>query len=160
MRKYTGILRSFVVFGLILGAGWFGLWFLGKYGTEIKIKNPDVAGTSQNISENEKDEFYNIGGETPQETISLFVDALLKNNLVLAVKYFVPEAREKESEDLTRLKDAGILGDLIRDLKNLKNGSALDGAHYLFKIFDEMGQMAAEVELIKNKNGSWKLMAL
>lgn len=160
MRKYTGILRSFVVFGLVLGAGWFGLWFLGKYGTEIKIKNPDTAGTSQNISENENDEFLNVGGKTPQETILLFVDALLKNNLVLAVKYFVPEAREKEAEDLTMLKDANILSDLIKDLKNLKNGSALNDTHYLFKIFDETGQAAAEVELIKNKNGSWKLMAL
>ena len=160
MRKYTGILRSLVVFGLILGAGWLGLWFLGQYGTEIKIKNSDVAGTPQNISENEKDEFHNIGGKTPQETISLFTSALEKNNLVLAVKYFVPEAREKESEDLTRLKDADILGDLIKDLKSLKNGAAVDNAHYLFKIFDETGQAAAEVGLIKNKSGLWKLTAL
>ena len=95
-----------------------------------------------------------------QETISLFVDALLKNNLVLAVKYFVPEAREKESEDLTMLKDANILGDLIGDLKNLKNGDLIDNTRYLFKVFDETGQVAAEVELIKNKSGFWKLMML
>ncbi len=159
MLKFKGMLRSFIVLALVLGAGFFGLWFLGKYRTEIKIKNPD-AGTLQNVSESEKDEFYNYGGKTPQETISLFVSSLEKNNLVLAVKYFIPKAREKESEDLTRLKDANILGDLIGDLKKLKNGNAIDGTRYIFKILDETGQAAAEVELIKNKSGSWKLMAL
>lgn len=158
MKKYTGILRSFIIFGLILGAGGLGLWFLGKYGTEIKIKNPDTAGNPQSISKNVKDEFYNVGGKTPQETVSLLVSALEKNNLILAVKYFIPEAREKQSEDLARLKDAHILGDLIHDLKNLKNGGALDDTHYLFKVLDETGQTAAEVELIKNSNGFWKLM--
>ena len=159
MLKFKGVIRSFIVLALVLGAGFFGLWFLGKYGTEIKIKNPDV-GTLQNVSESEKDEFYNVGGKTPQETISLFVSALEKNNLVLAVKYFIPDAREKESEDLIKLKDAGILSDLIHDLKNLKNGQVIDNTHYLFKVFDETGQAAAEVELIKNKSGSWKLIAL
>ena len=159
MLKFKGMLRSFIVLALVLGTGFFGLWFLGKYGTEIKIKNPDSE-LGQNVSEIEKDEFYNFGGKTPQETISLFVSALEKNNLVLAVKYFVPEAREKESEDLTKLKDANILGDLMTDLKNLKNGKAADKAHYLFKVFDETGVAAAEVELVKNKSGFWKLLAL
>ncbi len=159
MKKFKGILRSLIVLGFILGTGWFGLWFLGQYRTEIKVKNPD-ARTPQDISESDKDEFYNFGGKTPQETISLFVSSLEKNNLVLAVKYFIPKAREKESEDLTRLKDANILGDLIGDLKKLKNGNAIDGTRYIFKILDETGQAAAEVELIKNKSGSWKLMAL
>jgi len=154
------ILRSFIVFGLILGAGSLGVWFLGKYGTEIKIKNPDAAVTPQNISENKKDEFYNVGGKTPQETISLFIVALEKKDLELAIQYFVPEAREKEAKDLTLLKDADILGDLINDLKNLKNGNVLDNARYLFKILDDTGETAAEVELIKNKSGFWKLMAL
>lgn len=159
MLKFKGILRSFIVSALVLGTGFFGLWFLGKYGAEIKIKNPD-AELGQNFSESEKDEFYNFGDKTPQGTISLFVTALEKNNLVLAVKYFVPEAREKESEDLTKLRDANILGDLITDLKNLKNGQAIDKARYLLKVFDETGQEAAEVELVKNKSGFWKLLAL
>ena len=159
MLKFKGILRSFIVLALVLGTGFFGLWFLGKYGTEIKIKNPD-AGTLQNVSESGKDEFYNFGGKTPQETISLFVTALEKNDLVLAVKYFVPEAREKESEDLTKLKDANILGDLLTDLKTLKNGQAADKARYLFKVFDKTGVAAAEVELVKNRSGFWKLLAL
>lgn len=157
MLKYKGVLRSFIVLALVLGAGFLGLWFLGKYGTEIKIKNQG-AETLQNIS-GEKDEFYNVGGKTPQETISLFVSALEKNNLILAVQYFVPDSREEESQDLTRLKEAGILGDLIRDLKNLTNGKAIDNTHYIFNVFDETGQVAAEVGLIKNKNGSWKLTA-
>ncbi len=159
MLKFKGMLRSFIVLALVLGTGFFGLWFLGKYGTEIKIKNPDSE-LGQNVSEIEKDEFYNFGGKTPQETISLFIKSLENNNLVLAIKYFVPEAREKESDDLTKLKDANILGDLITDLKTLKNGQATDKARYLFKVFDEKGQAAAEVELTKNKSGFWKLLTL
>ena len=143
--------------GLILGIGFFGLWFLS--GSEIKIKNQSPAVSLESQS-NEIDQFSDIGGKTPQETVGLLASALEKNDLILAVKYFVPKNREVESEDLTKLYDANLLSDLIKDLKNLKNGKEIDSRHYLFEVPDEAGGTAVEIELIKNEKGLWKIISL
>ena len=147
--------------GLILGIGFFGLWFLS--GSEIKIKNQNqspIVSPELQTNENELDQFSDIGGKTPQETIGLLAGALEKNDLILAIKYFVPENREVESQDLTKLYNANFLGDLIKDLKNLKNGKTVDSRHYLFEVPDESGGTAAEIELIKNEKGFWKIISL
>ena len=153
------ILRSLIVLGLVLGIGLFGLWFLG--GSEIKIKNQSPA-VSSNLEQqnNGMDEFSDVGGETPQETMKLLAAALEKSDLALAVKYFVPENRETESEDLSKLYNANILGDLIKDLKNLKNGKTIDSNHHLFEVPDENGETVIEIELIKNEKGLWKILSL
>ncbi len=145
--------------GLILGIGFFGLWFLS--GSEIKIKNQSSAVSPKlQTNENELDQFSDIGGKTPQETIGFLAGALEKNDLILAIKYFIPKNREVESQDLTKLHNINLLGDLIKDLKNLKNGKMVDSRHYLFEVLDETGGTAAEIELIKNEKGLWKVISL
>lgn len=157
MAASKNILRSLIVMGLILGIGFFGLWLFS--GNEIKIKNKSPA-TSPKLQSNETDQFSDIGGKTPQETIGLLASALEKNDLILAIKYFVPENREVESEDLTKLYNTNLLNDLIKDLKNLKNGKTVDSRHYLFEVPDEAGGTATEIELIKNERGFWKIISL
>ena len=157
MATPKNILRSLIVLGLVLGVGFLGLWFLS--GSEVKIKNRSPAASSEPRS-SEIDQFSNIGGKTPQETVGLLVGALEKNDLVLAIKYFVPENREVESEDLTKLYHTNLLSDLIKDLKNLKNGKMVDSRHYLFEVPDESGGAAVEIDLIKNQNGFWKIISL
>jgi len=160
MAASKNILRSLVVMGLILGIGFFGLWFLG--GSQIKIKNksPAVSSSPQSISSNETDQFSDVGGKTPQETIGLLTSALEKKDLILAIKYFAPENRGVGSQDLTKLYATNLLGDLIKDLRKLKNGKTVDGSHYFFEVFDEAGGTAAEIKLIKNEKGFWKIFSL
>lgn len=157
MAASKNILRSLIVMGLILGIGFFGLWLFS--GSEIKIKNQSPA-ASPKLQSNETDQFSDIGGKTPQETIGLLASALEKNDLILAIKYFVPTNREVESEDLTKLYNTNLLNDLIKDLKNLKNGKTVDSRHYLFEVPDEAGGTATEIELIKNEKGFWKIISL
>ncbi|MDP2946446.1 MAG: hypothetical protein Q8N61_03300 [bacterium] len=157
MAASKNILRSLIVMGLILGIGFFGLWFLS--GSEIKITRPNDTVRQENQN-GETDQFSDFGGKTPQETMGLLTGALEKNDLILAVKYFVPENREVESQDLTKLYDINLIGDLIKDLKNLKNGKTVGSRHYLFEVPDEAGGTAAEIELIKNENGFWKIISL
>lgn len=160
MAAFKNILRSFIVMGLILTAGFLGLWFLG--GNETKIVNQNLSALPESRN-GEADQFSDIGGKTPQETLAFFVKTLEKNDLVSAIKYFVPENREMESEDLTKLYKANFLGDLIKDLKTVKNGKEIDDSHYRFEVVDltdPAAQSTVEIELVKNTNGIWKIVSL
>lgn len=155
--KSKNFLRAAVIFVLILGLGWLGLWVLGRPGTSVEIKNPEAVSTE---IEGASDIFTGYGGKTPTETIKLLVAALEKNDLTLASKYFVPEIREVESEDLNKLSGANLLADLISSLKNLGDGRLLNSSHYRYEVRDETGQPVAEIDLIKNKAGLWKISSL
>ncbi len=129
---------------LILGIGLFGLWFLGENEISITNQNSTVLSDVQ----------------TPQETLSLLIKALEENDLAAAVGYFIPENQAMESEDLTKLYNANILSELIQDLKNVKDGKSIDDSHYRFEVFDSSGQNIAEIDLVKNENGIWKIVSL
>jgi len=129
---------------LILGIGFFGLWLLG--GNEISITNQNSVTL--------------LNTQTPQEILNLLIKALEKNDLTVAVEYFVPENQEMESEALTRLYNANILDELIKDLKSIKNGKNIDSNHYRFEVFDSSGQNIADIDLIKSENGAWKIVSL
>ncbi|MFH1393029.1 MAG: hypothetical protein ABIG73_01450 [Patescibacteria group bacterium] len=144
MASSKSILRSIFVMALVLSAGFFGLWLLG--GNEINITNQSATVPSN--------------AHTPQETLNLLIKALEKNDLTAAVGYFVPENQAMESEALTKLYDANILGELIQDLKSVKNGKNMDDSHFRFEVFDSSGQNIAEIDLIKNENGIWKIVSL
>lgn len=158
MASSKGVLRSITVLVLILVSGFLGLWFLS--GSEIKIKNQAAYNAKAPTSKELIDQFYDFGGQTPQETLKLLVSALEKGNLNLAAKYFVSENREAVSENLARLDNTKLLGDLIKDLRNIKLGRSANEDHFIFNITDENGQTAAELELIKNKQGFWKIISL
>ena len=158
MASSKGILRSFVVLVLVFAVGFLGLWFLS--GSEIKIKDQKAYTSKTQIDEKSNDQFSNIGGQTPQETLKLLIFSLENKNLTLAAKYFTPENRETASEDLARLDNTKLLGDLVKDLKNIKLGKLSDETHYIFNITDQDGQTAAELELIKNDKGFWKITSL
>ncbi len=144
MASSKSILRSLFIIALILGIGFFGLWFLG--GNEINITNKNTA-TSSNAY-------------TPQETLDLLIKALEENDLTAAAGYFIPENQATESEALTKLYDANILGELIQDLKSVKDGKNIDNNHYRFEVFDSSGQKIAEIDLVKSENGIWKFVSL
>jgi hypothetical protein len=49
------------------------------------------------------------GGNTPQETWNLYLDALEKEDIETAVSYWWPSERERMQTTLKKLKDAGLL---------------------------------------------------
>lgn len=158
MASNKGVVRSIVVLVLILATGFLGLWFLG--GEKINIKNQNTL--PGKIAADEKTAYQSkeFGGKTPQETLRMLILALEKKDLTLAAKYFIPENRETASEDLSRLDNINLLGDLIEDLKNIKSGKLKNEIHYYFEILDEVGQTSAELELIKDQKGFWKIISL
>jgi len=158
MASSKSIIRSAVVLLLVLSLGFIGLWFLG--GNNIEIKNQGASQINTAANEEISDMFGDLGGKTPQETLSMFIIALEKNDLTLATKYFIPDNREMVSEDLSRLDNTKLLGDLVKDLKNITLGTLKNETHYYFEISDADGQISAELQLVKNKKGLWKIISL
>lgn len=158
MASSKSFIRSAVVLILILSSGFLGLWFLG--GEKIDIKNQGASQINMEAVDKVGDQFGELGGGTPQETLKMLINALIKNDLDLAVKYFIPENRKTVSEDLSRLENINLLGDLIKDLKNITLGKFKNENLYRFEISDEDGQTSAELELIKNQKGFWKIISL
>lgn len=56
------------------------------------------------------------GGATPEETWSMFVEALKKGDIELAAKYFDPRERDKALEWLKIVKNNNGLEEMTRDL--------------------------------------------
>ncbi|MDP2638888.1 MAG: hypothetical protein Q8P06_01825 [Candidatus Azambacteria bacterium] len=157
MAATKNILRSFIVLMVVLGVGFFGLWLLRE--NEIQVINQNSTAPSAFQNDN-TDQFSAIGGKTPQETLNLLIKNLEKNDLTAAIQYFVPENRATESEDLTKLYNANILGDLIKDLKNIKDGKMIANNQYRFEIPDDAGGVAVEIDLMKNNKGFWEIVSL
>lgn len=56
-----------------------------------------------------------LGGKTPQETWNLYLDALEKGDVDLAVQYWVPEAREDIKQISYKRKNANLLTEYARN---------------------------------------------
>jgi len=107
------------------------------------------------------------GGKTPEETLNLFVEALKKEDLELASKYFVlnsnGERDPKWLEALQKTKEAGKLKEVIEllskakpDYENISNKE-----DFKFKSYDNNGKLKAYVDLEFNKySGIWKIESL
>lgn len=158
MVSAKNILRSLIVLASVLAAGFLGLWFLG--GSNVTIKNQSISTVKVSEDGKEADQFSNFGGKTPKETLGLLISALEKNDLILAVKYFVTENREAVSEDLAKLNNDNFLSDLISDLKNAKSGRLKNETDFYFEITDKNDQTMTKLRLIKNQKGFWKLISL
>jgi len=159
-----GLIRSVIVLVLVLGVGGFGLWLLSGKEIVINKSGNSNAGSNSDIQNSGagsvvSDAFKEFGGKTPNETLSFLIGALEKNNLTLAVKYFAPEIRAIESEELKKLQDANLFADLIKTLKSIKSGKTIDNSHYRFIVPDEMGETIVEIELAKNSAGLWKIIS-
>ena len=73
------------------------------------------------------------GGTTPQETLSLFIEALKKGDTDLAAKYFVPDEREETITYLNDLKKDNLVicGALRYAPQSTSDGTAARLAHFL-----------------------------
>ena len=63
------------------------------------------------------------GGQTPQETLALFISALEKGNPDEISRYFNYEKQEKMREYYTRLKNENQWSLVLEDLKKLKSAN-------------------------------------
>ncbi|HOF50618.1 MAG TPA: hypothetical protein PLH22_03005 [Candidatus Colwellbacteria bacterium] len=101
------------------------------------------------------------GGQTPQETLDMFVDALEKGDLDLASKYFV--LREDGSRDpktleaLESKRVSNILPEMIRLLSEAKPTGSFLKNHYGFKVADDKGNSSIIDFVFNEYSQVWKI---
>jgi len=106
------------------------------------------------------------GGKTPEETLQLFIDALRKEDIELASKYFL--LREDGSPDpkwieaLRVKKEAGELQEIVDTLSKAKPDLEARSYEGDFKFYvDDVGEPIAYVNMEFNQySGVWKIESL
>lgn len=106
----------------------------------------------------EADDF---GGNTPEETWEMFLDALRDGDMELASKYFVPRRREEHFEWFKQVQEAGMLEDMIRDLTVSGLDLVSDGEIMVEYIVGVVGGDATAVPIFrKNLKNKWKIESI
>ena len=77
----------------------------------------------------------NDGGQTPAETLDMFIDALEKADLELASKYFITEKQQSWLKILREYAENDLLDQLIKEIESTRE----------------------KVTFQKYSNGTWKI---
>lgn len=105
---------------------------------------------------NEEYENDTFGGQTPEETLELFIAALEEGDIELASKYFLPEDRRKILSNIESTKKQDKLNDAIVRFKDLVLETKNDRTAF-FITTDSSGLVEIQATLDKNQNGVWKI---
>ena len=100
------------------------------------------------------------GGDTPEETLRLFIDALKKGDTELAAKYFVLDKQQEWKEDLAKIKEKGLLEEMVKDLERLEKSK--EEPEEVFYVTTNKENIVS-VQLIVGKNPyskKWKIYEL
>jgi len=140
-----------------------GVWFFYKYNWRfLKYPNNSEYQTQKYIDDMEKkyrEDTY--GGNTPEETLNLFIEALKAGDVDLASKYFVVEKQEEMKSRLIKIKESNYLNDMIRDLDKEKESNMLSDNRFNFYIYNDKNTLSIIISLIKNPfTDKWKIEEL
>ena len=91
-----------------------------------------------------------IGGETPQETLRMFIDAVEAGDYELASKYFVIEKQEEWRNHLESSKNLEELLALLKESMNSSGEYSL--TEKLFSVYEPI-----VVDFILYPSGNWKI---
>lgn len=104
------------------------------------------------------------GGETPEETLRLFVEALEKKDFELAAKYFVIENREEYLNEIKMGIQSGgndFFASAYRNGRVVPPGGVGSSGIYEIEVFPPGDDIAFGVRLIENEfTSKWKILEL
>jgi len=168
-RKYWKFVLGFLIIIVVVAGGFF-VWDkyfsqqakLNRQNAENYLKYFDW---QRNYEKAMREDTY--GGKTPEETLQMFIEALRKEDVELASKYFVlrsdGSSDPKWKEGLIKTKEIGKLQEVINVLLKAKPdlGARISEEYYVFSTRDENGTVTADIDLRINKySGVWKIESL
>ena len=146
-------LKFIAGFVAIIGVALASLYFFQTYFSPEKRAERKLAELERLYAED------TYGGQTPEETLQLFIDALKAGDIDLASKYFVIEDREKSKQQLlNEQKIDSVFEHLIAGLSKLERTVIKDSSQAFFVITDKNNVVTSQVTFGKNINGTWKIV--
>lgn len=118
--------------------------------TEYQVKK-EIENLKQEYAEDP------YGGDTPEETLQLFVDALKAGDTELAAKYFVLEEQEKWRADLSKIKEKNLLDEMVEDLETAKRGKDIASDNVVFSAVNKNNEIVAMVNIVRRFGSKWKI---
>src|SRR3989344_5204182 len=151
IAKFALIGLAIVVAGIVVlyGMQYFRYRTSPEYQVEQDLKNLEKAYAEDSF-----------GCETPEETLALFIDALKKEDTELAAKYFVLDKQEEWREDLEKIKEKGLMGDMIKDLEREKYKYSVSDSQVGFDVANDQKEAILSISLGKSSNRKWKILDL
>jgi len=140
----------FVIF-LILGLTISGLlWYFSAEIRQAKQYKKDAEILTRKIQE-QAEEYANdtYGGETPEETYKMFLQALKMEDIDLASKYFILDKQEKYKQFLTDIQNNNKWDEMIEDLFNPDNqkGEMKENNTYVIRVYNIENYLIAQAVL-------------
>jgi len=174
-RKYWKFVGGFLIIILLVAGGFF-VWEKyfspqAKINRETQKNYQKYLDWEKNYEKAMKEDTY--GGKTPEETLKMFIEALKKEDVELASKYFMLETDTQDPDYLTRnkiisalenYKTQNKLSELINTLSKLEpsksNRSPGDGDYELVS-YDKDGNVEVSLLMVLNKESKvWKIVSL
>jgi uncharacterized protein YeaO (DUF488 family) len=105
------------------------------------------------------------GGKTPQETLSMFKEALKKGDIELASNYFALDENGNRNpkwlEAIKEEKEAGRIPEILKLLDKAKPAGSWNDEVFGFEIRDDKGNLLFDINLIFNKYSKvWKIESM
>ena len=149
--KFTslGILFVALASAIIYGIGYWKYQNSPEYRAEQELKK---------LEKKYAEDPY--GGETPEETLRLFIDALKKGDTDLAAKYFILDKQEEWQEDLAKIKEKNLLEDMVKDLEREKHKYSISDNMIGFDIANDQNEAILGISLSRAPNHKWKILDL
>ena len=107
------------------------------------------------IEDQYKKDMY--GGDTPEETIQLFIDALKKEDIDLAAKYFVIDKQEEWLGNLQKIKEKNMLAKMVKDLERERYRDEISQTLISYTIANDQKEVALTIYVTQVSNGIWKI---
>ena len=149
--------------GFLVAGGWW--WQTdGQYrGVSFVSGDPDISSPGEYARYYEalkrayETDIY--GGETPDETLALFIEALKKGDIDLASKYFVVEKQEEMRGEFGIGKENNNIDFLIGFLENSK-GSQINQNEYEFVVTEKEKIIMSFNLVLNTQTNKWKIYEL
>ena len=165
-RKFVLLLLIFIF--IILSVS-IRFWYFNsevqaakKYKKATEILNEQI--------EQEKNRYLNdqYGAETPELTYQMFLKALEKKDINLAIKYFIYDKQDQYRDFFTEIQNNLQWDEMMEDLLNLENqkGELNNNDSYVIRVYNKENYLIAQAVLRKptflNKeeeiNNIWKII--
>ena len=160
------LLKKVLIIILIVAAGVFlADWAMGKYKFWQETKKVDKL--AQALRDIEKKDYEmamadTFGGQTPQETLEMFIKAVEKGDYELASKYFVLKKQESWKQSLVAIKNQpAIYDEMLVEMKFARNNThqKIEGDFAWFS-YTMPGEKIGEQLVFERIFNRWKINVL